>query len=301
LRCTKESNWLVFVVLGGLRGKLSGRGLAADLRRPNAGEDPVPPMSWPPSFVNPQHMTPASVKTILDSRGKPLEFLDEPGAEFYIRAVLSGHEYPAVYPEVFKPQSIVDVGAHVGSAALYFRCIYPQARIYCFEPNPISFQLLQRNVAQEPDIRILQCALGPDDSRQQLYQGIHSSLQASLVPNEENRSSGPMVEVRGVNSALDEMHIAAISVLKVDTEGMEAPILRALKDRLTQVEVIYLEYHSERDRRDLDAFLSDRFTLFASHADFPDRGSTCYVAADSLNRWHALGSLPRFAFPKQPM
>jgi hypothetical protein len=80
---------------------------------------------------------------------------------------------------------------------------------------------------------------------------------------------------------------------------MEVPILRALDDRLATVEVIYLEYHSERDRRELDALLSNRFSLFASHADFPDRGSTCCVAVESLDRWQALGSLPRFAFPKR--
>jgi hypothetical protein len=99
---------------------------------------------------------------------------------------------------------------------------------------------------------------------------------------------------------LTELNIESISVLKVDTEGLELPILRALGNNLLKTDVIYLEYHSERDRRDLDHLLADRFVLFASQATEPDRGTVCYVRADSLNQWRALSSMPRSVFPKQP-
>jgi FkbM family methyltransferase len=246
-------------------------------------------------------MIPIPVKTIPDRRGKPVQFIPEPGVESFLRHILGGHEYPIVFPDVFHPQTIVDIGAHVGSAALWFRYAYPQARIYCFEPNPVSFELLQRNVAGEPGIEILQIALGASDARMPLFSGAYSTLQASLIANEENQRAGTIVEVRSVKTALDEMNIACISVLKVDTEGMELPILRGLGANLWKIEVIYLEYHSERDRRELDQLLGDRFILFASQAVQPDRGTVCYVAADRLARWQAQSTAPRFVFPKQPM
>jgi FkbM family methyltransferase len=200
---------------------------------------------------------------------------------------------------VFHPQTIVDIGAHVGSASLWFRHAYPGARIYCFEPNPVCFELLRQNVAGEFGIEIRQFALGAADAQMPLFPGVYSTMQASLVPNEENRPTGTVVQVRSAKTALDEMDVAVVSVLKVDTEGMELPILRALGERLGQVEVIYLEYHSEHDRRDLDLLLADRFILFASRAAQPDRGTVCYVAADRLRRWQAQSNAPRNVFPKQ--
>jgi hypothetical protein len=65
---------------------------------------------------------------VLDGRGKPVQFLAEPGAEPHVRRALFGQNYPAAYLDVLRPQTILDIGAHVGSTALYFRRAYPQAR-----------------------------------------------------------------------------------------------------------------------------------------------------------------------------
>jgi FkbM family methyltransferase len=244
-------------------------------------------------------MTQIPISMVRDARGKPVLFVSEPGVEPFVRRALFGQDYPAVFPDVFHPHTILDIGAHVGSATLHFRHVYPQARIFCFEPDPVCFELLTRNIAGETNIHAHNLALGPSNSRQQLYAGVYSSLQGSLIPNEENRKIGPTVEVRAVSEMLTGLAIESISVLKVDTEGLEYPILRALTDQLSRVEVIYLEYHSERDRRDLDQLLGERFILFASQASEPDRGTVCYVQSGSLQRWRALSSRPRWAFPKQ--
>jgi FkbM family methyltransferase len=245
-------------------------------------------------------MTQIPISMVADARGKPVQFITEPGVEHFVRRALSGQDYPAVFPDVFHPHTIVDIGAHVGSATLYFRHVYPQARIFCFEPNPVCFELLTRNIKGDMNIHASNVALGPTNAQQQLFAGVYSSMQASLIPNEENRKTGPMVAVRAVSEILTELKIESISLLKVDTEGLELPILRALGNNLLTVDVIYLEYHSERDRRDLDQLLAERFVLFASQATKPDRGTVCYVRADSLNHWRALSSMPRSVFPKQP-
>jgi FkbM family methyltransferase len=241
------------------------------------------------------------ISMVADARGKPVLFISEPGVEPFVRRALSGQDYPAVFPDVFQPHTIVDIGAHVGSATLYFRHVYPQARIFCFEPDPVCFELLTRNVAGETKIHGYNIALGPSNARQRLFAGVYSSMQGSLIPNEENREIGPTVEVRAVSEILGELKIESISLLKVDTEGLEFPILRALSDQLPQIEVVYLEYHSERDRRDLDQLLGERFVLFASQASEPDRGTVCYVLVNSLKRWRALSSKPRYVFPKPRM
>jgi FkbM family methyltransferase len=171
--------------------------------------------------------------------------------------------------------------------------------IYCFEPNPISFELLRRNVAGESGIEIHPVAVGPQNSRMELFFGRHSSLQASLVPNEENGESRCLVDVRVLGEVLDERQVPGISLLKIDTEGMEIPILQSLGERLAKIEAVCLEYHSEHDRREIDRRLEDRFVLFASRASLPDRGTVCYAARESIDRWYAQTGRPRFVYPKE--
>lgn len=107
------------------------------------------------------------------------------------------------------------------------------------------------------------------------------------------------MQVRAVRPLLEESGVDRISILKVDTEGMELPILRALEEALADVEVIHLEYHSDEDRRELDALLSGSHVLFTSRASEPDRGTVTYVRRGALDLWRAATSLPRYTFPKR--
>ena len=66
-------------------------------------------------------------------------------------------------------------------------------------------------------------------------------------------------------------------MLKVDTEGCEVPIFASLLERLGGVKVIYLEYHSEADRRELDAMLSPTHQLFFGRL-VGDSGELLYLA-----------------------
>jgi hypothetical protein len=92
--------------------------------------------------------------------------------------------------------------------------------------------------------------------------------------------------------------VSCISILKLDTEGCEVPILTALQNYLPQTEVIYLEYHSEFDRRRIDSMLDRTHVLFHAAVFEPHRGTIGYIAADVLDKLHRASSRPRYAFPK---
>src|SRR5438105_3616144 len=70
---------------------------------------------------------------------------------------LNEQEFEAIYRDVFFREEyrfltlydfpfIIDCGAHIGVSVLYFKALYPGARIVAFEPNPVTFHLLQTNV-----------------------------------------------------------------------------------------------------------------------------------------------------------
>ena len=67
--------------------------------------------------------------------------------------------------------------------------------------------------------------------------------------------------------------------MKIDTEGCEVPILRSLEKFLPEVKVLYVEYHSERDRRLIDGILAETHVLWRGHVNLAYRGEFCYLNA----------------------
>jgi hypothetical protein len=82
--------------------------------------------------------------------------------------------------------------------------------------------------------------------------------------------------------------VGDISILKVDTEGSEIPILTDLGDRLDRTDFVYLEYHSDNDRRELDSLLTPHFILAAAKAHIPHRGTLTYISRRIIARWPEL-------------
>ena len=47
-----------------------------------------------------------------------------------------------------KSMKIIDLGAHIGMTTLYFKRLFPQARLTAYEPIPANFVLLKKNVEE---------------------------------------------------------------------------------------------------------------------------------------------------------
>jgi hypothetical protein len=115
-----------------------------------------------------------------------------------------------------------------------------------------------------------------------LHQGKDGNVASSLVANPFTGSGQEMITLRRLSTFLAEQKVGQISILKLDTEGVEVPILRDLGGMLEQIEVILLEYHAEADRREIDGMLAQGFTLFSTVSQHPHRGASCYVANEIL-------------------
>jgi FkbM family methyltransferase len=170
-----------------------------------------------------------------------------------------------VYPPLPLPPGqvrvILDVGANIGCSCVWFRALYPGAAIFALEPDRQAFLYLQANTASLGDVRLFNCGLHDRDGAAKLYQGKGTSTTNSLSPNVHNTSAYAEVALRRASSFVAEQGLERISLLKVDTEGAEVPILRDLEAFLERVDAVMLEYHSERDRLEVDHLLSQHARL----------------------------------------
>jgi FkbM family methyltransferase len=230
--------------------------------------------------------------------GGTFSFVDEPHHQYYLRRVLHGREYPALHPDVYLPTTILDIGAHVGSAARYFAQRYPAARIVSIEPTPESFALLERNTRHLPNVERFNVAFAAQAGSLRIWRGKLTSGQNSAVPNEEN--GGDSFEATAVVPLqfCDEHALRDISIIKIDVEGLELQILRNLAPLLARVDVFYVEYHSEQLRRGIEDLLGPAYSLFAAEASEADRGTACYARSALIEQLRRETSQARYVFAK---
>jgi FkbM family methyltransferase len=158
----------------------------------------------------------------------------------------------------FKPATILDLGANIGLASIYFATRYPQARIWSVEPLPDNLELLERNLAPFRDrVTILGCGLGevagtfpyyPSEDRGNFGGG---TFQAG----HGDPSRVTFLPIRTLTEVLNAERIPQPDVIKLDVEGFEGPILRgAPESTIAATRVVIGELHGIEDYAVLDVF-----------------------------------------------
>ncbi len=196
---------------------------------------------------------------------------------FRLRNVFEAQEYalPQGY-QLNRDSVIIDIGGNIGSFSLYARHWDKDCKIHVFEPNPQVFSMLEENTKDLGNITLNKIALSDRDGEIQLYQHPANTGCTSTTYQYENAKK-VSVEVQKSGKALEALAVKKINVLKIDTEGAEVGILKGMQHLLTNTDIIMLEYHSEKDRREIDTVLKG-FSLYASQVASPCKvGTVKYV------------------------
>jgi FkbM family methyltransferase len=217
-----------------------------------------------------------TVRVQLDQRVFELSYPYSPSMKNVIREIFEQPEYPICLPKEYTPEIVVDVGANIGAAAIWFHHYYPDARIVCFEPSPVVFDYLQENTRRLANIEAHNIGLFDAEQEMTLHVGEHHAAQSSILPHDETGDQTESIQVRRAASQLEALGIDRISILKLDTEGCEVPILRNLVSWLDRIDCIYVEYHSEADRRAIDQLLANHFELIRARVTRANLGTMVF-------------------------
>ncbi len=162
-------------------------------------------------------------------------------------------ELKLLYEEVFvhrtyffkspiKNPFIIDCGSNIGMTVLYFKKLYPNAKIAGFEPEKTSFEILQSNVENNKlsNVEIYHKALHKNEGTitVNFSPGATSNSIFSQTASKDNIQNIDCVKLsRYINEP--------VHFLKMDTEGAEHFILEDLDEtnKLKMVEQMIIEYH----------------------------------------------------------
>ena len=216
-----------------------------------------------------------------DGHHYDLECYDNSLSPLISAVILKGQTYPRI-EFVDDVGLVLDVGANIGASALYFATQYPQAEVYAFEPASEPWDLLERNTRGCPNVHLMPFGLLDVDTEATLFSGLDDPMTASLHPSAETTARTQTSTFRAASRWIEESGLGPPDLLKVDTEGCELAILADLAAMLPEVRVIYLEYHSEEDRRLIDDLLAPTHVIVAGTILQVHRGEFTYVARSAF-------------------
>lgn len=147
--------------------------------------------------------------------------------------------------------TIIDCGAHIGLATLYFKKRYPSAEIIAIEPNPVTLGSLKKNIEVNglKNIKIIWGAVGKKTEKVSLFIDTKTkrpwswddSIIKDIWINRPNRKDKKEISVPGIK--LSSLISKNIDLLKLDIEGAETDVIEEIEGKLNLVDLIIMEYH----------------------------------------------------------
>lgn len=166
--------------------------------------------------------------------------------------IFTNHSYYVELPAI-EPR-MLDIGAHIGLASLYFKKLYPAAEITAIEPHPIAAQLFRENLWQGgfDDVELLEAAVAASsETTMQFYEDSERRWLSTTGPHRAwNRSMNTTPLPHPVQTiALPSLLAEPIDLMKMDIEGMEYDVLLGTPiDSLKHIRRAIIEYHPSQSR-----------------------------------------------------
>jgi len=138
---------------------------------------------------------------------------------------------------------ILDCGSNIGVSILYFKHLYPDARVVGFEPDTQVFPYLEKNVESNglQGIRLVRAALSSNEGLVEFFSdGRYGSGLAEQVATggEPGWTRSKVSSVR-LRNYLNE----PVDFLKMNIEGAEYEVLKDSEEMLDRVKEMVIEYH----------------------------------------------------------
>lgn len=150
--------------------------------------------------------------------------------------VFVGGDYD--FPVNKHPGFIVDAGAHIGLATLYFLHRFPQACILAVEPEPSNADVFVKNTSAYHNVNLHRAALWSEHKLLNI-ENPDADSWSFRVQETGNRSGG--VNAITIADILDKNSF--IDILKLDIEGAEMELFSGDNTWLKQVGLVILEFH----------------------------------------------------------
>lgn len=165
--------------------------------------------------------------------------------------VFEQEEY--AFPYIDNPKTIVDCGANIGFASIYFAKLFPDAKIIAIEPEPSNFEMLKKNTANYSNITCINNGIWTKKTSLEIVdQGIGEWAFAVKECQEETQGAIPAI---GIYDIIQEYKLSSIDILKIDIEGSEKEVFTENNGLwLGKIKILVTELHDRMKQGTANAF-----------------------------------------------
>lgn len=189
--------------------------------------------------------------------------------------------YETVVSSLPKVRTVIDLGANVGLASLYFAHRWPSCRILAVEPNPETFAILESNLApliRTGRCRTLRAAVWSANARLASAQEPGRYSAFSVHEPSAERTSNAAVEGQPMADIVDYSGFETIDLLKVDVEGAEVKLFSGDVSWLSRVGSIAIEFHG-------NSRMTSKFDEVTMAYGFRSREANAHTALATRADW----------------
>lgn len=206
--------------LGAIRARLTGGEARLPPRQDAGARDALIPIG-----PLPQHRVRIDLSSLAELDGFE---------EIFVRRIYRLGELP------FRPELIVDCGSNIGLFASLCRVTFPEARIFCWEPEPGNFARLKAQPLLQSDlVAVSPEAVSDADGWVSLLGG---GLGGRVVENSDDGAQ--RVRARHLRPWLLQQRGKA-SLIKIDIEGHEERLIPSLAGAWPERCALFMETHQE--------------------------------------------------------
>lgn len=164
--------------------------------------------------------------------------------------VFLGEEY-SISNKPDNVKTILDLGANKGYTSLYFKHVFPEAKIIAVEADPDNIQKIRRNVEGSKNILVEPSAIAPESGTMDFYLNFNTSFSGSAVKRED---SARKITVPALSPQDLEKKYGVFDIVKFDIEGGE---WESIDPKLfsNKPAVFIGEYHEDIVGKTVDEFL----------------------------------------------
>jgi FkbM family methyltransferase len=176
--------------------------------------------------------------------------------------VIGDQDYLRPGHEILPTHTVIDIGANIGSFAVFAGLAARKGRVFAFEPDAENYALAVDNAALNrlDNVVVERVAVSGTPGTLRLFKGAEVSLHTTLASRPHGADEGEDVPAITLPEIFEKHRIARCDFLKMNCEGAEYEILyRTPPEYLRRIDRIALEYHATEDKerlaRELAAFL----------------------------------------------
>lgn len=166
---------------------------------------------------------------------------------------------------------IIDAGANVGAASIWFATKYPKGRILAVEPDPANAAMCRRNTQKFPLVRVVEAAIGSRPGLVSLAYPFAAAWAVRTIRNDAEEG----VRVRTIPElAAAEGPSAKLFIVKIDIEGFEDDLFQANLGWIDEATAIIVEPH--------DWMLPGKATSVNFQRALAERGFELLISGENL-------------------